>query len=56
MGSRTGAVGNIDRIGKALQGKALASNSARSADTGGVTSAVITKRWARSLSCRLLGI
>src|SRR6516162_896902 len=39
-----------------LSGNALASNSSRSADTGGVTSAVITKCLARSLSCRVKAI
>ncbi len=36
-----------------LSGSALASSSLRSADTGGVTSAVMTKRPARSLSCKV---
>ena len=37
-----------------LSGSALASSSPRSADTGGVTSAVMTKRPARNLSCKVV--
>ena len=55
MRPRAGAVGDVDRVGEALERRRLGQQfAAVGADTGGVTSAVITKRRAASLSCRVI--
>ena len=53
MGAGAGAVGDVDGVGQPAQRQRLCSRSSRSQETGGMTSAVMTKRPARRSSARL---
>ena len=55
MRARAGAVGDIDRVGQALEPAAFCKSSAASHETGGASSAVMTNRPLRRRSCKVPG-